>query len=78
MHELNKVGGHFRATDEETVDLVRRLAGRYEDKTIAAILSKQKRQTGTGLAFTKGGSSRCCVSARDPGLRAAGRHTRRR
>ena len=51
--QLNKTGGHFRATDEDTVDLVRRLAERYDDKTIAAILSKQRRHTGTGLPFTK-------------------------
>jgi DNA invertase Pin-like site-specific DNA recombinase len=51
--ELNKVGGHFRTTDEDTVDLVRRLAQRYDDKTIAAVLSRQKRRTGTGLAFTQ-------------------------
>ena len=51
--DLNKTGGHFRTTDEDTVDLVRRLAERYDDKTIAAILSKQGRRTGTGLPFTK-------------------------
>jgi excisionase family DNA binding protein len=51
--QLNKTGGHFRATDEDTVDLVRRLAERYDDKTIAAILSKQRRRTSTGLPFTK-------------------------
>jgi DNA invertase Pin-like site-specific DNA recombinase len=53
VFEINRHGGHFRTTDEETVDLVRRLAERYDDKTIAAILSKQKRRTGTGLPFTK-------------------------
>ena len=52
VHQLNKTGGHFRATDEDTVALVARLAQHYEDKTIAAILSKQKRRTGTGLPFT--------------------------
>ena len=51
--ELNRAGAHFRTTDEDTVDLVRRLAERYDDKTIASILSKQKRRTGTGLSFTK-------------------------
>jgi DNA invertase Pin-like site-specific DNA recombinase len=50
---LNKTGGHFRATDEDTVALVRRLARHYDDKTIAMILSHQKRRTGTGLQFTK-------------------------
>ena len=53
VHELNKRGGHYRATDEDTVELLRRLAERYDDKTIAAIFSKQGRRTGTGLAFTK-------------------------
>lgn len=52
VHQLNKTGGHFKTTDEDTVELVRRLAARYEDKMIAAILSKQKRRTGTGLPFT--------------------------
>jgi DNA invertase Pin-like site-specific DNA recombinase len=51
--ELRKTGGHFRATHEDTVELVRRLAEHYDDKTIAMILSRQKRRTGTGLAFTR-------------------------
>ncbi len=51
--DLNKTGKHFRTTNEDTVDLVRRLAERYDDRTIAIILSKQGRRTGTGLAFTK-------------------------
>ena len=50
---LRKTGGHFRATDEDTVDLVRRLALHYDDKTIASILARQRRKTGTGLSFTK-------------------------
>jgi DNA invertase Pin-like site-specific DNA recombinase len=50
---LNKTGGHFRATDEDTVELVRRLAERYDDTTIATILGKQHRTTGTGLPFTR-------------------------
>lgn len=51
--ELNKTGAHFRTTDEGTVELIRRLAARYDDQTIAAILGKQKRHTATGLNFTK-------------------------
>ena len=51
--DLNKTGKHFRTTDEDTVDLVRRLADRYDDKAIAAVLSRQGRRTGTGLLFTK-------------------------
>jgi hypothetical protein len=54
---LNKTGGHFRTTDEDTVALVRRLAERYDDTTIAIILAQQHRTTGTGLAFTR---SRVC------------------
>jgi DNA invertase Pin-like site-specific DNA recombinase len=50
---LNKTGGHFRATDEDTVALVRRLAVHYDDRTIAVILSRQRRRTATGLPFTK-------------------------
>jgi DNA invertase Pin-like site-specific DNA recombinase len=50
---LTKIGGHFRATDEDTVELVRRLAAQYDDTTIAMILSRQRRRTGTGLPFTK-------------------------
>lgn len=50
---LRKIGGHFSATDEDTVDLVRRLAASYDDRTVAAILSRQKRKTGTGLSFTQ-------------------------
>ena len=50
---LTNTGGHFRATDEDTIDLVRRLAPHYDDTTIAMILSRQHRRTGTGLPFTK-------------------------
>lgn len=50
---LNKTGGHFRATDEDTVALFRRLAHHYDDRTIATILARQKRRTGTGLSFTQ-------------------------
>ena len=44
---------HTRTTSEDTVTLVRRLAQHYDDKTIAQILSKQRRRTGTGLTWTK-------------------------
>jgi hypothetical protein len=39
-------------TDEATAALVHRLAEHYDDRTIAAILAKQKRCTATGLPFT--------------------------
>jgi len=50
---MTKIGGHTRTTSEDTVQLVRRLAGHYDDKTIALVLSKQHRRTGTGLTWTK-------------------------
>lgn len=53
VHPLNKRGGDWRQTPEDTVDLLRRLAKRYDDKMIASILSKQQRRTATGLPFTK-------------------------
>ena len=50
---LNKSGAHLRATAEDTVDLVRRLAVDYDDLTIAQILARQHRRTGTGLPWTR-------------------------
>jgi len=50
---MTKKGGHTRATSEDTISLVRRLAGHYDDTTIARILSRQHRRTGTGLTWTK-------------------------
>jgi hypothetical protein len=41
-------------TDEDTIDLVRRLAGHYPDATIAHILNRQNRRTAHGLSFTAG------------------------
>ena len=39
-------------TDEDTIDLIRRLARHYNDATIAGILNRQERRTSTGLRFT--------------------------
>jgi DNA invertase Pin-like site-specific DNA recombinase len=39
-------------TDEDTIDLVRRLARHYNDATMAGILNRQERRTSTGLRFT--------------------------
>lgn len=39
-------------TDEDTVDLLRRLAIHYSDGTIAGILNRQSRKTAYGLGFT--------------------------
>jgi len=63
---LNKTGGHFRTTDEDTVSLVRRLAASYDDRTIAMILSRQGRETGTGLAFTQRRVKQLRVSRKIP------------
>jgi DNA invertase Pin-like site-specific DNA recombinase len=41
-------------TDEDTVDLVRRLAVHYPDAMIAGILNRQHRRTPTGLSYTAG------------------------
>jgi excisionase family DNA binding protein len=51
--QMTKTGQHPRATSEDAVDLVRRLACHYDDKTIAMVLSRQGRRTGTGLTWTK-------------------------
>src|SRR4029453_16543164 len=59
---LTQTGGHFRATDEDTVELVRRLAAHYDDTTIALILSRQHPPTRPRVPFTK---SRC-ASRRGP------------
>jgi DNA invertase Pin-like site-specific DNA recombinase len=49
---LPRTGSHTRSTDQDTVALVRRLAERYPDKQIAAILARQGRRTGAGNPFT--------------------------
>jgi DNA invertase Pin-like site-specific DNA recombinase/transposase-like protein len=41
-------------TDEDTIDLVRRLAVHYPDAVIAHILNRQNRRTARGLSFTAG------------------------
>ena len=51
---MNKKGGRLtKTTSEDVTDLVRRLAERYDDKTIAAVLAKQHRRTATGLPWTR-------------------------
>ncbi|MGO9971593.1 MAG: recombinase family protein [Solirubrobacteraceae bacterium] len=49
---LSRTGSHTRCTDQDTIALVRRLAARYPDKQIAAILARQGRLTGAGNPFT--------------------------
>ena len=50
---LPKIGGGAITTGEDTVALVKRLAGHYSDTTIAQILGRQHRRTATGLAWTR-------------------------
>lgn len=50
---LPRRGDQAVRTDEETVELVTRLAEHYDDATIARHLARQSRATATGLAFTK-------------------------
>jgi excisionase family DNA binding protein len=50
---LIRRGPETRRTPEDTVELVRRLARHHPDHQIAAILNKQGRRTGTGLAFNE-------------------------
>jgi hypothetical protein len=49
---LPRTGSHTRCTDPDTIALVRRLAERYPDRQIAAILARQGRRTGAGNPFT--------------------------
>ena len=42
-------------TEEEIIDLVRRLAVHYPDATVSGILNRQGRKTATGRRFTAGG-----------------------
>jgi excisionase family DNA binding protein len=50
---LPRLGAPWRTTQASTVDLIRRLAEHYDDATIAGVLARQHRRTGTGLTFTK-------------------------
>jgi excisionase family DNA binding protein len=50
---LNRRGPESHRTDEDTAELIRRLAQHHTDRQIAAILAKQGRLTGTGLRFTE-------------------------
>ena len=51
--ELPRLGAPWRTTPAPTVELISRLAAHYDDATIADVLARQHRRTGTGLAFTK-------------------------
>ena len=73
--ELNRPGGHARATPEETVELVRKLAAGYDDATIAMVLGRQHRRTGTGQAFTKSRVASLRVSHGIPAFHPAAAET---
>lgn len=49
---LRRQGQTYRVTDEEIIELIRRLAAHYDDATIAGILARQHRRSATGKAFT--------------------------
>jgi hypothetical protein len=46
-------GGQARRTPEDTIALVRQLAGEFDDAQIARILNRQGRRSGRGRAFTQ-------------------------
>jgi hypothetical protein len=50
---LNRRGAERHRTAEDTIELIRRLAAHHPDGQTAAILNKQGRRTGTGLAFNE-------------------------
>lgn len=49
---LIRRGGERLRTDENTIELIARLAVHHPDQQIAAIVNRQGRRTGTGLPFT--------------------------
>jgi len=52
--KLNARGPERHRLNEDTTELIRRLAQHHPDRQIAAILSRQGRRTGTDLPFTEG------------------------
>jgi len=67
---LIRRGGESIRTDEDTVELISRLAAHHPDHQIAAILNRQGRRTGTGMRFTatrvKGARQRAGIPAPPP------------
>ncbi|MGE5636797.1 MAG: helix-turn-helix domain-containing protein, partial [Nocardioidaceae bacterium] len=51
--KLNNRGPETRRLDEDTIELIRRLAEHHTDPQIAAILSRQGYRTGSALPFTE-------------------------
>src|SRR3954447_24908003 len=50
----NLTGRHSRCTDLETIDVLKRMAGRFPDHQIAATLNRLGLQTGPGNTWTEG------------------------
>jgi hypothetical protein len=50
----NVTGRHSRCTDLETIEVLRRMAGRFADDQIAATLNRLGLQTGTGNTWNEG------------------------
>ena len=67
---LPRLGAPWRTTPDSTVDLIRRLAAYYNDATIAGVLARQHRRTGTGLTFTKARVAEVRRNHRIPPFRA--------
>ena len=65
---LIRRGGESMRTDEDTIELIRRLAAHHPDRQIAAIINRQRRRTGTGLPFT---ATRVQSARQRAGIRAA-------
>jgi hypothetical protein len=49
---ISELSVPLRRTDEDTIDLIRRLAVHYPDAVIAGILNRQHRRTARGLSYT--------------------------
>ncbi len=68
--QLIRRGGESLRTDEDTIELIGRLAAHHPDRQIAAVLNRQGRRTGTGLPFTearvKGTRQRAGIAAAPP------------
>lgn len=50
---LPRRGDNAPQTEQDTLEMIRRLARHYDDATIARLLARQGRMTATGLEFTK-------------------------
>ena len=58
-------------TDEDTVDLIRRLAVHYPNAVIAGILNRQHRTTACGMSSTASSSNHCATTGTSPAISPA-------